>query len=65
MNRRVYNLLQMVESDGALQRMKFFESDDSCPLIFPEHSKKKEIWESEQLEGDLPDPTDFPTDDDM
>ena len=65
MNRRVYNLLQMMEFDGSLQRMKFFESVESCALIFPEHSKKKEIWDNEQLEGDLPDLTDFPIDDDV
>ena len=65
MNRRVYNLLEMVESDGSLQRMKFSESGDRCPLIFPEHSKKKEIWQSEQIEANQLDTTSFPSDDEM
>jgi len=62
MNRRVYNLLQMVESDSALRQMKFFETDEQCPLKFPDLAKNMSNWHTEELIGPPGKPMVYPTD---
>ena len=62
MNRRTYNVLQMLESDGSLREMKSFENDDRCPLVFPDLKKNKSTWDIEELIGPTGKPGVFPTD---